>query len=147
MASLAAHTLVAIAVALAAFMALFVGLRLYAQAAAAKPETTRKMFHAGSGVLTLAFPFLFHELWPVLLLTGASLLLIASVKFVPALRTRYGGVANRVDRTTLGEIYFPVSVALLFWLTRGATPLLFVIPILMLTFADATCALVGSRYG
>src|SRR6185436_15918286 len=85
MASLAAHTLVAIAVALAAFMALFVGLRLYAQAAATKPETTRKMFHAGSGVLTLAFPFLFHELWPVLLLTGASVLLIASVKFVPAL--------------------------------------------------------------
>ena len=147
MASLAAHTLVAIAVALAAFMALFVGLRLYAHAAAAKPETTRKMFHAGSGVLTLAFPFLFHELWPVLLLTGASVLLIAAVKFVPALRARYGSVANRVDRTTLGEIYFPVSVALLFWLTRGATPLLFVIPILMLTFADATCALVGSRYG
>ena len=89
---------------------LFGGLQVYARATAARPETTRKMFHAGSGVLTLAFPFLFHETWPVLLLTGASALLIAAVKFLPALRARYGSVANRVERTTLGELYFPVSV-------------------------------------
>jgi phytol kinase len=146
-AALATDEWAAIAVALAAFLALFGSLRAYARVAAAKPETTRKMFHTGSGILTLAFPFLFHEAWPVLLLTASSALLIASVKFVPGLEARYGGVANRVDRTTLGEVYFPVSVALLFWLTLGATPLLFIIPILMLTFADATCALVGRRYG
>ena len=146
-AALAANPWLAIAVALTAFLALFGGLQLYTRATGARPETTRKMFHAGSGVLTLAFPFLFHELWPVLLLTGASALLIAAVKFLPGLRARYGSVTNRVDRTTLGELYFPAAVALLFWLTRGGTPLLFVIPVLMLTFADATGALVGSRYG
>jgi len=52
-----------------------------------------------------------------------------------------------VERRTLGELYFPLSVALLFWLTRGDHPLLFVVPVLMLTLADATCALVGGRYG
>jgi phytol kinase len=105
------------------------------------------MFHTGSGVLTLSFPYLFRQTWPVLVLTGTSALLVAGVKFLPALRDRFGGVANRVERTTLGELYFPLSVGLLFWLTRGSNPLLFVIPVLMLTFADATCALVGSRYG
>jgi phytol kinase len=52
-----------------------------------------------------------------------------------------------VGRVTLGEIYFPVAVVWLFWLTRGESALLFVIPVLVLTLADATCALVGMRYG
>jgi phytol kinase len=147
MAALAAHTWAAIAVALAGFLLLFAGLQAYARVTHARPETTRKMFHTGSGALTLVFPFLFLETWPVLLLTGASALLIAGVKFLPALRDRFGRVTNRVERTTFGELYFPFSVALLFWLTRGADPLLFVIPVSMLTFADATSALIGNRYG
>lgn len=145
--SLASNTWLAMGVMLAAFLTLYGLLHLYTRLTASRPETTRKMFHTGSGVLTLAFPFLFLEAWPVLVLTGASALFIAAIKFLPSLRARAGGVANRVDRSTLGEIYFPLSVALLFWLTRGEDPLLFVIPILVLTFADATCALVGGRYG
>ena len=74
-------------------------------------------------------------------------MLVATIKFVPALRTRFGGVSNRVDRPTLGEIYFPIAVATLFWLTLDQDPLLFVIPVLLLTLADATSALVGGRYG
>ena len=147
MPALAGSTWAGMAIALGAFLVLFGGLQVYARATGARPETTRKLFHTGSGVLTLAFPFLFHQTWPVLVLTGTSALLVSAVKFVPALRDRFGRVANRVERTTLGEVYFPISVGLLFWLTRGSHPLLFVIPVLMLTFADATCALVGSRYG
>jgi phytol kinase len=146
-AALADHAWLAIGAMLCSFLVLFVALQGYARAATARPETTRKMFHTGSGTLTLAFPFLFKELWPVLLLTGASALLIAAVKFLPVLRDRLGSVTNRVDRPTLGELYFPLSVALLFALTLGQDPLLFVIPVLMLTFADATCALIGNRYG
>ena len=145
--ALAQNPWLGIAAALGGFLLLFAGLQVVARTGTVRGESTRKMFHAGSGVLTLAFPFIFRETWPVLLLTGASAALIAAVKFVPALRARFGGVANRVDRTTLGEVYFPISVALLFYLTRGEHPLLFVIPILMLTFADATGALVGARYG
>jgi phytol kinase len=146
-ATLADRTWLAIAAALGGFLVLFGGLQVFTRLTSARPETTRKMFHTGSGALTLTFPFLFRETWPVLLLTGASALLVTAVKLLPALRARFGGVANRVERPTFGEVYFPISVALLFWLTRGSDPLLFVIPILMLTFADATCALVGARYG
>ena len=111
------------------------------------PELPRKMLHAGSGLLTLSFPFLFDRLWPVLLLTGGSAALIAAVKFLKPLRKPLGGVVDGVERTTLGEIYFPVSVALVFWLSLGQSPLLFCVPILVLTLADATGALVGIRYG
>jgi phytol kinase len=147
MATLANHTWLAIAAALCAFLALFGSLQALTRLTSARPETTRKMFHTGSGALTLTFPFLFRETWPVLLLTGASALLVTAVKLLPALRDRFGSVAHRVERPTSGELYFPISVALLFCLTHGSDPLLFVVPILMLTLADATCALVGARYG
>lgn len=147
LAQLAANPWLAIGAVLGCFLVLFTVLQLYVRAAGGSPEVTRKIFHLGSGVLTLAFPFLFRDTWPVLLLTGATALLVTAIKFVPALRRHFGAVAGRVERTTLGELYFPIAIAVLFWLTRGGDPLLFVIPVLMLTFGDATSALIGGRYG
>jgi phytol kinase len=144
---LAADPWVAVAVVFSGFLALLAGLEICVRYTGIEPETSRKLLHTGSGALTLSFPFLFHELWPVLLLTGAGALLMFGIKFLPALRTQLGGVANRVERVTFGEVYFPLSVALLFWLTRESHVLLFVIPVLMLTLADATGAMIGHRYG
>ncbi len=147
MSALANSPWLAVATILGAFLLLFSLLLVWSRTSSARPETTRKLLHAGSGLLTLTFPFLFREMWPVLLLTGTSALLIGAARFVPSLRDRFGCVTSGVNRPTFGELYFPLSVALLFFLTRGEEPLLFVIPVLVLTLADATCALVGGRYG
>jgi phytol kinase len=141
------HPWIGCAAALGGFALLYGVLRLASRRTGIRPEVTRKLLHAGSGALTLPFPFLFHDLRPVLLLTASSAAFVFAIKSAPTLRARFGGVADRVERSTLGELYFPISVALLFALTRGRHPLLFVIPILMLTLADATSALVGGRYG
>ena len=146
-AALVASTGLAMGAAMAAFLLLFAALHVCAQTMPARPEMTRKLLHTGSGLLTLTFPFLFREIWPVLLLTGASALIVASASFVPAVRARFGGVTGRVERTTFGEIYFPLGVLLLFTLTRGMDPLLFVIPVLVLTLADTAGAVVGTRFG
>jgi phytol kinase len=137
----------AIAAALAAFLMLFAIVLALGRAGGVSPEGRRKIVHLGSGLLTLAFPFLFRDVWPVALLTVSSGALLAAAKFVPALRGTVGQAVSGVRRTTLGEIYFPIAVVWLFWMTRGEHPLLFIIPILMLTLADATCALIGLRYG
>jgi phytol kinase len=47
-----------------------------------------------------------------------------------------------VRRRSLGEIYFAVSIACLLLLTQDK-PVLFVIPILILTLADSTAAIAG----
>lgn len=138
---------IAIALAMAAFLALFAGLKAYDRLARPHPEVIRKVLHTGSGLLTLSFPFLFDARWPVLLLTGATAILLATVKFSPWWHRRLGHVVDGVGRTTLGEIYFPIAVAVVYWLSFEQTPLLFVIPVLVLTLADATGALVGMRYG
>ena len=132
---------------MAAFLTLLGLLRWFQRRYSPHPELPRKLLHAGSGLLTLSFPFLFDRLWPVLLLTAGSATLIAAVKFIKPLRRPLGNVVDGVSRTTLGEIYFPISVAIVFALSLGRSALLFCVPILVLTLADATGALVGLRYG
>lgn len=137
----------AVGVFLAAFFLLLVAAIVHRRLWAPHPEVTRKVLHTGSGLLTLSFPFLFQELWPVLLLTAGSAAAIAALKFAPFVLRRLGRVVDEVERTTFGELYFPVAVAVVFWLARGQSPLLFCIPMLVLTLADATGALIGLRYG
>ena len=147
LATLQANPWAAVAAFLVAFVALLGGIMLHRRFWSPHPEITRKALHAGSGLLTLSFPFLFRELWPVLLLTAGSAAIIAVLKFLPAARRRFGRVVDDVERTTLGELYFPMAVAVVFWLARGRSPLLFCVPMLVLTLADATGALIGLRYG
>jgi phytol kinase len=129
-------------------------LRLYQVLVAPHPEVTRKLLHIGMGLTTLTFPWLFGELWPVALLAALSVALFLALRVVKALKQGLGSVVGGVDRASLGEVYFPVSVAILFGLylqendTRpGVRELLYCIPVLLLTLADAAAALVGIRYG
>jgi hypothetical protein len=75
------------------------------------------------------------------------------------MRKSLGGGLHAVQRTSYGELLFAVSVALLFWLKDGhfvslalhhkppVGPVLYMLPILILTLCDAASAVVGSRYG
>ena len=141
------HPWAGIALAAASFGALVAALKWYAFGATAHPETRRKLLHVGSGLLTLPFPFLFADVWPVLLLTGSTAVFLAAVKFLPPGRRRFGGILPGVGRTTFGELYFPTAVAMVFWLSHGEHPIMFVVPVLVLSIADAGSAVIGKRYG
>jgi len=145
--TLHANPWLAVAAFIVAFMALLGGVIVHRRIWSPHPEITRKALHAGSGLLTLSFPFLFRDLWPVFLLTAGSAAIIAVLKFLPAVRQRLGRIVDDVKRATFGELYFPLAVAITFWLARGQSPLLYGIPMLVLTVADATGALIGLRYG
>jgi phytol kinase len=110
------------------------------------PELSRKAVHVGMGALCLAFPWIFRETWPVVLLALLAMAFLAALRGVPLLRRTLGGVLGGVERQSLGEFYFPAAVAAVFWLADGHT-LLFVIPVLTLTVADSVGALIGVRYG
>jgi len=113
------NTWLPLAACLAGFLLLFALVQALARTGVVRAEGTRKMMHGGSGLLTLTFPFIFGELWPVLFLTSAAALLMGLVKFVPPLRRRMGGAVSGVNRTTVGELYFPIAVAVLFWLAAA----------------------------
>jgi phytol kinase len=109
-------------------------------------ETARKLVHMGMGSVCLGFPWLFAEAWPVWVLTGLAIVALVALRFLPTLRRALGGVLHDVNRTSLGELYFPVGVATVFTMAQGRV-IPFVVPVAMLTFADAMGALIGQRWG
>jgi phytol kinase len=122
------------------------GLALYQRWRPLPAELSRKLFHVGGGLTTLSFPWLFESAWPVILLALVTTPALLALKYIRAFKGNLGAVLYRVDRTSLGELYFPLSVCLLFVFTH-AHALLFLIPVLILTLADPAAAAIGCRYG
>lgn len=109
-------------------------------------ELLRKLAHIGTGLLAISFPWLFSSAIPVFVICGVSLLLLVAVSAIPSVRAKLGASLYSVDRESHGEFYFPIAVALLFFLARG-DKLFYLIPLLVLTLADAVAAVLGSIYG
>jgi len=109
-------------------------------------ELARKLVHLGMGTVCLAFPWIFVSPRPVWILGVLAAGGLLAVRWVPVLRTHLGGVLGGVKRTSLGEVYFPFAVALVFALADGNAAA-FCVPVAIMTFADAAGALVGQRWG
>jgi len=139
------NPLLGIVVVLAA-LALLMGAVLLVRIRFAPPaEWTRKLVHLGIGLIALTFPWTLRNEWVV-----ATACALGFLGLIAARRSRrYGGyveMAVGVDRVSWGEICFPATVAVLFFLV-GDDPVLYAIPLMVLTFADAAAAIVGLHYG
>lgn len=137
---------VGIAIELLVLSTLIGGLALYQRLRPLPAELSRKLFHIGGGLTTLTFPWIFESAWPVILLALVTIPALLALKYMRAFKGNLGAVLYRVDRASLGEVYFPLSVCLLFVFTH-ARALLFLVPVLILTLADPAAAAIGSRYG
>jgi phytol kinase len=133
---------------------LLAALGLVQRLLAPHPEIVRKLLHVAMGLVTLTFPWLFDTAWPILLLCGLAVALMLALRWVSELKSRFGNVLGGVSRFSLGEVYFPVAVAVLFLLFLHEDPvaperrlILYCIPILLLTLADTAAALIGVGYG
>lgn len=135
------------AAALAAALLLVLGvLRAIAGWKRVDGEVLRKSMHVALGASALTYPWLFRSVGPALLIAALTLAVLLGLRYLPSARASLGGVVHGVKRASEGDLWFPVSVVAVFWLAAGDT-VLYVIPILTLTLADAFAALVGSRYG
>jgi len=108
-------------------------------------EISRKMVHIGLGLTTLSFPWLFHDTWPVWLMCGVSILTLMGLRH-EKFKSNFGDALHGVERESYGEICFPLSVAILFQVSHES-PVFYMVPLLVLTLADAFAAIVGVRYG
>lgn len=105
-------------------------------------ELKRKALHISVGLTALSFPLFLHERWMIIAALGLAVAWLMAVRSIPSLRRHFGSVLHDVKRESLGEIYFALSIGGLLLLTRNE-PVFFVIPILILTLADAFAAIVG----
>jgi phytol kinase len=136
----------AMVVELAVLVGLMVGLRVIQRHGGISAESSRKLYHISGGLTTLSFPWVFTSPWPVILLTVITIPTLLALKYIRALKGNLGAVLYSVERKSFGEVYFPLSVCLLFILSDG-NALLYSIPILILAFADTVAAVIGVRYG
>ena len=128
---------------------LFLGLPLIrgvARRFGASPEVARKSIHVAMGFSCAAFPWIFDRPLPVWVLAAIATVPLGLIRILPVLRNGVGTVLHGIDRPSYGEILFAPAVATVYFLAGGDLHL-FVIPILILTIADAAGALVGTRWG
>lgn len=109
------------------------------------PELTRKAVHVGMGTIAAALPWLFDDTWPVLLLCGGLAAAFFALKLFGR-RSELGAAMHDIGRDSRGDLYFALSVAVL-WLLAAGDGLLYLVPVMVLTLGDAMAALVGIRYG
>jgi len=105
------------------------------------PEFSRKAVHFLAGCLSLSLPYMLRSHWAVLVLTSGSALILFLSERSGILRS-----VHNVGRRTYGVIYFPAAVYLLFLLSHDR-PVLYTIPVLVMTVSDTMAALIGGRYG
>jgi phytol kinase len=110
------------------------------------PEIKRKIVHVATGGYALTLPLTFTDRWPVMLLLGVSIpvMLLLRSRFLVA--TEFGAVLHSVERRSYGEIYLSLAVGFIFFRSAGQ-PILYILPILVVTLSDAAAALVGTEYG
>lgn len=130
----------------AVLLALMALVRRMAAAHDIGPEMQRKLVHIGTGLYALTLPWLFPERWPVYLLVAITLVVMMVLRLPKVATSGLGATLHGVERQSYGDILLAVAVAMCLFLS-GDRPYLYVLPIAVLTLADAAAALAGSSYG
>ena len=104
-------------------------------------ELRRKALHISIGLAALGFPLCLDTPARVVIALGLVLAWMGAVRGIPGLRRRFGRCLFDAARRSHGEVYFARATGLL--LLGAANVLLYVIPMLILTLADAAAAIVG----
>ena len=108
-------------------------------------EVQRKLVHIGTGLYALSLPWLFPDRWPVYLLVGVTLVVMLILRLP---NSRLGATLHGVERQSYGDFLLAISVGVCLFLAADLGQMyLYVLPIAVLTLADAAAALTGSAYG
>lgn len=128
------------------FLLLVWGLRIAGPVFAGRAEVSRKILHVGMGAGCLPLPWLFPSPWPVAALAAGFVLAFAAARAGLPPRRLLGGLLQCAGRSSVGELCFPIAVALVFFASHG-DPRTFWPPLLLLSIADAAAALAGTARG
>ncbi|WP_425083680.1 hypothetical protein [Ruegeria profundi] len=120
-------------------------IRHLAKTAGLSAEVQRKLMHVSTGLFALLLPWLFPDRWPVYMLIAATILVMLVLR-LPRFSSGLGATLHGVERTSYGDFLLALSVGLCF-LLAGENTLFYILPIAVLTLADAAAALAGTTYG
>jgi dolichol kinase len=131
------------AVAVGAFSGVFVGLLAGAEASSRRwklrPELARKLAHVWGAIVAALLPFFmsFPAVAVLALLCAPFMLVSRRLDLFPAV--------HGVERSTLGETYFPLGVCAVALAFPQHVP--YAYGVLVMGLADAAAAVIGERHG
>jgi phytol kinase len=109
-------------------------------------ELQRKLVHIGTGLFAMTLPWLFADRWPIFGLVALTLVVMAVLRLPRLARGGLGETLHGVERRSWGDVLLALAVLVVLVLSDGE-PILYVLPLAILTLSDAAAALTGSRYG
>ncbi len=109
-------------------------------------ELQRKCVHVATGLYALTLPLTFSERWPVLVLIGMAGAVMLTLRLPRFAKSGFGSTLHGVERKSYGELLLALSVGFIFCFSLD-NPVLYVLPITVLTLSDAAAAMIGTRYG
>ncbi|MGF1624406.1 MAG: diacylglycerol/polyprenol kinase family protein [Alphaproteobacteria bacterium] len=127
-------------------LALLASVRFAARRVAIGAESQRKFVHLGLGLYCLSFPWVFSAPWQVALLCAMTLAILVALRLSSQPKDGLGQALFAVGRDSYGDLLFALAIGIVFF-RAGAEPVLYVLPVAILTLSDAAAALVGSSYG
>lgn len=123
------------------FLALFVAIEILQRRTNMKNEYSRKLAHVSSALVTVLMPY-FLSRWEVV-----GLALFFAVFLLATRLTGFFQSIHKVGRRTLGEVYFPLGVAVTGYFFLPNDPRAFQFGMLVLGLSDAIGGLVGYVLG
>ena len=129
----------AVLVVLAAYVALFVVAELLRSRRGWGAETTRRLIHSVGALIAVPLPLLLGRRLGVVLAVGLAVLLVLSTRYRPL------ASLHDVRRSTVGEVVFPLGIALAALVATEYGQ--YVLGVLVLGLADPAAGVVGARYG
>lgn len=127
-------------------LGLMYGVRCLATHFELSSEMQRKMIHVAVGIASLFFPFIFSNYLPVFVLIACAILLMLFMRLSRSRESGLGTVIHSVSRPSYGEIYLSLAIAILFFRSQE-NPVLYVLPLMVITLSDTASALIGKAYG
>ncbi len=109
-------------------------------------EVQRKVVHVATGVFAMSLPWLFADDWPVYLLLALTLAVMVVLRLPSVRQGGLGETLHMVERKSWGDFMLAAAVGLLFLFSDGSA-ILYLLPLAVVTLADAAAALAGSMYG
>jgi phytol kinase len=109
-------------------------------------ELQRKLVHIGTGLYALTLPWIFPDRWPVYVLIAITLVVMGVLRLPKLATSGIGSTLHGVDRQSYGDMMLAIAVGLCLFLAEDQL-YLYVLPIAVLTLADAAAALAGTTYG
>lgn len=108
-------------------------------------ELQRKIVHICVGLFAMLLPWIFAVDWPIYLILALAMVAMVGLR-LPRVRAGIGATLHTVERQSYGDFLLALSVGLVF-LFSDREPILYVLPLAVLTLGDAAAALAGSAYG